>query len=104
MSALLIYKTLHIFFMIAWFAGIFYLPRLFVYHAMSQERACNSMLKVMERRLLYFVTPFAILTAVFGVLTIVEYGREWFKYSMWLHYKLVLVIILYLCLFRLVFH
>jgi len=96
MSALLIYKTLHIFFMIAWFAGIFYLPRLFVYHAMSEEKACNSMLKVMERRLLFFVTPFAILTAVFGVLTIVEYGREWFRYSMWLHYKLVLVIILYI--------
>ena len=82
MSALLVYKALHVFFMIAWFAGIFYLPRLFVYHAMSEERACNSMLKVMERRLLYFVTPFAILTAVFGVLLIVEYGREWFKYSM----------------------
>jgi putative membrane protein len=82
--------------MIAWFAGIFYLPRLFVYHAMSEERSCNSMLKVMERRLLYFVTPFAVLTAVFGVLTIVEYGRDWFRYSMWLHYKLVLVIILYI--------
>lgn len=54
------------------------------------------MLKVMERRLLYFVTPFAVLTAVFGVLTIVEYGRDWFRYSLWLHYKLVLVIILYI--------
>lgn len=96
MSVLLVYKALHIFFMIAWFAGIFYLPRLFVYHAMSEEKSCNSMLKVMERRLLYFVTPFAILTAVFGVLTIMEYGREWFKHSMWLHYKLALVIILYL--------
>ena len=54
------------------------------------------MLKIMERRLLYFVTPFAILTAVFGVLMITEYGREWFRHSMWLHYKLVLVILLYL--------
>lgn len=96
MNLLLTYKALHIFFMIAWFAGIFYLPRLFVYHAMTQERACSAMLKIMERRLLYFVTPFAILTLVFGVLTIIEYGREWFRYNLWLHYKLVLVIILYI--------
>ncbi|ESP93043.1 MULTISPECIES: CopD family protein [Pseudoalteromonas] len=96
MSALLIYKALHIFFMVAWFAGIFYLPRLFIYHTMTEEKACSAMLKIMERRLLYFVTPFAVLTAVFGVLTIVEYGREWFKYNLWLHYKLVFVIILYI--------
>ncbi|MDK1287217.1 CopD family protein [Pseudoalteromonas umbrosa] len=96
MSALLIYKALHIFFMVAWFAGIFYLPRLFIYHTMTEEKACAAMLKIMERRLLYFVTPFAVLTTVFGVLTIIEYGREWFKYNMWLHYKLVFVIILYI--------
>ncbi|CAH9049766.1 hypothetical protein PSECIP111951_00465 [Pseudoalteromonas holothuriae] len=95
MSALLIYKALHIFFMIAWFAGIFYLPRLFVYHAMTEEKPCSAMLKIMERRLLFFVTPFALFTLVFGVLTIYEYGREWFRHSMWLHYKLTLVIILY---------
>ncbi|NOU52094.1 TIGR00701 family protein [Pseudoalteromonas sp. JBTF-M23] len=95
MSALLIYKALHIFFMIAWFAGIFYLPRLFVYHAMTEEKSCSAMLKIMERRLLYFVTPFALFTLLFGLLTIYEYGREWFRHSMWLHYKLVLVIILY---------
>ncbi|BBN80684.1 membrane protein [Pseudoalteromonas sp. A25] len=95
MSALLIYKALHIFFMIAWFAGIFYLPRLFVYHAMTEEKSCSAMLKIMERRLLYFVTPFALFTLLFGVLTIYEYGREWFRHSMWLHYKLVLVIALY---------
>ncbi|WP_440055326.1 CopD family protein [Pseudoalteromonas sp. T1lg65] len=96
MTLLLVYKSLHVFFMIAWFAGIFYLPRLFVYHAMTEEKACSAMLKIMERRLLFFVTPFAILTAVFGVLTIAEYGREWFKHSMWLHYKLTLVILLYI--------
>ncbi|RZQ54148.1 TIGR00701 family protein [Pseudoalteromonas phenolica] len=96
MTALLIYKALHIFFMVAWFAGIFYLPRLFVYHAINQEPPCSAMLKVMERRLLFFVTPFAVLTLVFGLLMIFEYGREWFKYNLWLHYKLVLVIILYI--------
>lgn len=95
MSLLLLYKSLHVFFMVAWFAGIFYLPRLFVYHAISQDKNSQAMLKIMERRLLLFVTPFAALTLVFGILMIVEYGREWFKHSMWLHYKLVLVTILY---------
>jgi putative membrane protein len=95
MSLLLLYKSLHVFFMVAWFAGIFYLPRLFVYHAISQDKNSQAMLKIMERRLLLFVTPFAVLTLVFGGLMIYEYGREWFKHSMWLHYKLVLVIILY---------
>lgn len=95
MSLLLLYKSLHVFFMVAWFAGIFYLPRLFVYHAISQDKNSQAMLKIMERRLLLFVTPFAVLTLVFGILMIVEYGREWFKHSMWLHYKLVLVAILY---------
>lgn len=96
MTALLVYKALHIFFMVAWFAGIFYLPRLFVYHAINQEPPCSAMLKVMERRLLFFVTPFAVLTLVFGLLMIFEYGREWFKYNLWLHYKFVLVITLYI--------
>jgi len=96
MTTLLIYKSLHIFFMVAWFAGIFYLPRLFVYHAMTDNKDSQEMLKTMERKLLYFITPFAVLTLVFGVLMIFEYGREWFKASMWLHLKLVLVIALYL--------
>ncbi|MCF2907425.1 CopD family protein [Pseudoalteromonas sp. DL2-H2.2] len=96
MTTILVYKALHIFFMVAWFAGIFYLPRLFVYHAMTDEKPCSAMLKIMERRLLYFVTPFAVLTAVFGVLLITSYGREWFRANLWLHYKLVPVIILYL--------
>jgi len=95
MTLILIYKALHVFFMVAWFAGIFYLPRLFVYHAETQSPDCDATFKVMERRLLYFVTPFAILTLVFGLLLIVSYGRAWFAVSSWLHYKLLLVIILY---------
>ncbi|SFC35273.1 CopD family protein [Pseudoalteromonas denitrificans] len=95
MTTFLIYKSLHIFFMVAWFAGIFYLPRLFVYHAMTNNKESQEMLKIMERKLLYFVTPFAILTLIFGSLMIYEYGRQWFKMSIWLHIKLVLVIGLY---------
>lgn len=99
MTTLTIIKSLHIFFMVAWFAGIFYLPRLFVYHAQlsdsKEDSATAKWFKIMERRLLYFVTPFALLTLVFGVALIVMYGSEWFKASTWLHYKLVLVAMLY---------
>ncbi|GHG65476.1 membrane protein [Alishewanella longhuensis] len=95
MTLILIYKALHVFFMVAWFAGIFYLPRLFVYHAATNNKECDATFKVMERRLLYFVTPFAILTLIFGVLLIYSYGRAWFAVSSWLHYKLLLVTLLY---------
>lgn len=89
-------KAFHIFFMVAWFAGIFYLPRLFVYHAENKDSNTSETLKVMERRLLYFVTPFAIFTLVFGVLLIMAYGAEWFRVSGWLHTKLLLVTLLYI--------
>ncbi len=96
MYELLIYKALHIGFMVSWFAGIFYLPRIFVYHADNKSAEVDTIFKVMERRLLYFVTPFALLTAVFGVLLIVNYGSAWFAASHWLHLKLALVGLLYL--------
>jgi len=95
MSWLLIYKALHIAVMVAWFAGIFYLPRLFVYHAQTVSPEVDAQFKVMERRLLYFVTPFAVLTAVFGLLLIHSYGTAWFAASHWLHLKLLLVAFLY---------
>ncbi|GAB2905842.1 CopD family protein [Rheinheimera gaetbuli] len=95
MTSILVYKALHVFFMVAWFAGIFYLPRLFVYHAATQSADCDAEFKVMERRLLYFVTPFAVFTLLFGGLLIYSYGAAWFKLSSWLHYKLLLVLFLY---------
>ena len=90
------FKAFHVFFMVAWFAGIFYLPRLFVYHAENKDENTSETFKVMERRLLYFVTPFAIFTLVFGVLLIGQYGMDWFRQAGWLHTKLVLVTVLYL--------
>ncbi len=95
MTSLLVYKALHIGFMVAWFAGIFYLPRLFVYHAGNQSSEVDAQFKIMERRLLFFVTPFAFLTLIFGLLLIHSYGAAWFKASSWLHYKLLLVSALY---------
>lgn len=94
MTTILWLKALHVIFMVAWFAGIFYLPRLFVNHAESNEIKVTEHLKGMERRLLYFVTPFAVLTVLFGIALIYQYGYQWFAGAKWLHIKLVLVILL----------
>lgn len=88
-------KALHVFFMIAWMAGIFYLPRLFVYHAQTDKQSVKDQFKVMERRLWWFVTPFAFLTFIFGFWLIYIYGLAWFRAATWLHIKLVFVIALY---------
>ncbi len=88
-------KALHIFFMVAWFAGIFYLPRLFVYHAEADSQEVKDTFKVMERRLWLFVTPFAVFTLLFGVALIYTYGYAWFAASTWLHIKIVLVTLIY---------
>ncbi len=88
-------KALHLFFMVAWMAGIFYLPRLFVYHASSESQAVHEQFVIMERRLWLFVTPFALLTLVFGVWLIVAYGMDWFRASGWLHTKLLLLLAMY---------
>ena len=95
MTVILWVKALHIAFMVAWFAGIFYLPRLFVYHAESKNSDVHQQLKIMERRLLYFVTPFALLTLIFGLMLIYMMGSEWFIASHWLHIKLLLVSVLF---------
>lgn len=84
-------KALHIIFMVTWFAGLFYLPRLFVYHAMSDDRPGIERFKVMERKLFYgIMTPGAILTIVFGVWLWLSYGFS----GGWLHAKLALVAVL----------
>jgi putative membrane protein len=80
--------------MVAWFAGIFYLPRLFVNHAETSSIEVAEQLKGMEKRLLYFITPFAILTVLFGLTLIYAYGHSWFVAAKWLHIKLTLVIFL----------
>jgi putative membrane protein len=81
-------KSLHIIFMVTWFAGLFYLPRLFVYHAMSEDRTSIERFKVMERKLYWgIMTPGGILTVVFG--TWLWLG--WDISGGWLHAKLALV-------------
>ena len=95
MSGWLWPKALHIIFMVSWFAGLFYLPRLFVHHAMSEEEpALNEKFKVMERKLYYFITPWMILTLVFGLWML--FAGAWTAWGgmLWLHVKLLLVGIL----------
>ncbi len=87
-------KAFHVIFMVAWFAGIFYLPRLFVNHAETNSVEVAKQLKGMEKRLLYFITPFAVLTVLLGLLLIFAYGSAWFVAAKWLHIKLTLVIFL----------
>jgi len=94
MSNILWIKALHVFFMVAWFAGIFYLPRLFVNHAETNSVDIAQHLKGMEKRLLYFITPFAMLTVLLGLVLIYIYGYAWFIAATWLHIKLTLVILL----------
>ena len=84
-------KALHIVFMVAWFAGLFYLPRLFVYHAMAEEAAGRERFKVMERKLyLGIMAPGAVLTVVFGAWLWLGYGIG----GGWLHAKLGVVALL----------
>jgi putative membrane protein len=89
-------KAFHVIFVVAWFAGIFYLPRLFVNHAETDSNEVAQQLKGMEKRLLYFVTPFAIFTLILGLAIIYAYGADWFIAAKWLHIKLSLVIILFI--------
>ena len=88
------FKAFHVIFMVAWFAGIFYLPRLFVNHAETNSSEVALQLKGMEKRLLYFITPFAVLTVLLGLVLIYTYGFAWFVAAKWLHIKFTLVILL----------
>ncbi|KAF0843255.1 putative membrane protein [Methylovorus glucosotrophus] len=86
-------KAWHIIFMVTWFAGLFYLPRLFVYHAMSSDETSNARFKIMERKLFYgIMTPGAVLTIAFGLWLWLGYGFS----GGWLHAKVSLVVLLVL--------
>ncbi|MBE0623683.1 MAG: CopD family protein [Burkholderiales bacterium] len=81
-------KMLHIVFMVTWFAGLFYLPRLFVYHAMTEDSAGSARFKIMERKLYYgIMAPGAVFTIVFGMWLWLGYGIG----GAWLHAKLAVV-------------
>ncbi len=86
---MLLLKSLHIIFMVTWFAGLFYLPRLFVYHAMADDEPSRERFKVMERKLFWGITtPGGLLTVLSGLALWIGWwqGTGW-----WIHLKLTLV-------------
>ena len=85
-------KSFHIVFVVAWFAGLFYLPRLFVYHALCEDEAGNARFKVMERKLYYgIMLPGAVLSIALGVWL----WLGWFRGAAnWFHAKMALVALL----------
>ena len=84
-------KAFHIIFMVAWFAGLFYLPRLFVNHAMAVEEDVKARLRLMERKLYRFITPWMVLTLAFGFWLLFDYAWAAYAHMLWLHVKLALV-------------
>lgn len=83
-------KALHIVFVTSWFAGLFYLPRLFVNHVMVTDNVTAERLALMERKLYRFMLPLAVLALFFGFWLMIGYGFQ----GGWLHAKLSLVLVL----------
>ena len=89
-------KALHIISVVTWFAALFYLPRLFVYHAMCDDKIGNERFKIMERKLYRgIMTPSAVLTVIFGIWLLSYYSFEQLSTMYWLHAKLTLVLLLF---------
>lgn len=88
--------SFHIIFMVAWFAGLFYLPRLFMYHALCRDQPGIERFKIMERKLFFAImTPAGILTTVLG-LWLLSRNWQWYRTQFWMLTKLALVGILWI--------
>lgn len=85
-------KAFHIIGVVTWFAGLFYLPRLFVYHAEATEPPIRERFKVMERRLLVMTHIGGVFTIALGLATLA--AEPFYLHALWLHVKLVLVLAL----------
>lgn len=84
-------KAFHIVFMVTWFAGLFYLPRLFVYHADTTDDTGYRRFCLMERRLSALMGIGALLTLALGLWLLWGYGSDWLAANGWMHAKLALV-------------
>lgn len=85
----------HIIFVVAWFAGLFYLPRLFVYHASSEDSIGIERFKVMEHKLFWYImTPAGILASLFGI-GVFLFNWQTYMQMGWMHAKLGLVVLLW---------
>lgn len=87
-------KSFHLISMVAWFAGLFYLPRLFVYHAMTEDAAGDARFKEMEKKLLVMTRIGMSLTWIFGLAMLFTYAWNIYGDQGWLHVKLGLLVLL----------
>ncbi len=101
LSSIFIFKIVHIIGFVAWFAGLFYLVRMFVYHteAYDYEEPKSGILRtqfnLMEWRVYSIIcNPAMMITWTFGLLMIYMYGYDWFAANTWLHFKIVLLILM----------
>ena len=97
MNIYLVFKVLHILFMVSWFAGIFYLPRLFVYHVESENQETKDQLTIMQANLIKFITPIGLLALFFGLM-MGFLGSDWIGFfsQKWIIVKIFVVLTLVL--------
>lgn len=84
-------KAFHLIFLVTWFAGLFYLPRLYVYHAKVDDDISNERFKIMERKLFVMMTIGGIGTTLLGLWMLFDYALAAYYTSFWLYIKLLLV-------------
>ena len=88
-------KAFHLIFVITWFAGLFYLPRLYVYHSMAEDKISLDRFKIMERKLFFGIaTPSAILATALGIWLLTLNFSAYMKMG-WMHAKLGLIVVLW---------
>jgi putative membrane protein len=85
----------HVIAVVAWFAGLFYLPRLFVYHAGNHSGEVNSLFNIMQHKLYYYIMwPAAVIASVLGYI-LLQHNVDFYRHQMWMHVKLVSAIFLW---------
>ena len=88
-------KAFHIIALVAWFAGLFYLPRLFVYHVDAVDKISLDRFKIMERRLYFGIMwPAGLLTSLLGII-LIFFNPTYYLHAPWMHAKLLLVVLLW---------
>jgi len=89
-------KAFHLIFVVTWFSGLFYLPRLYVYHSMADDKISIDRFKIMERKLYFGITtPSAIIATVLGIWLLVLNFSVYMKMG-WMHAKLGLIVVLWI--------
>ena len=86
-------QGLHVIFVVTWFAGLFYLPRIFVYYAQAEDDTTRTTLAIMARKLYKFVTPLMTLAVILGLWRL-SYALDYYLSSLWMQLKLLGVVCL----------